>query len=62
MQPTGGDNRIETADALSFWLTDTWQATEAIKLELALRYEDVESARLQYADPDRATTPSSRSN
>jgi len=62
VQPTGGDNRIETAEALSLWVTDNWQINEAANLQLALRYEDVESARLQYADPDRATVPANRSN
>ncbi len=62
VQPTGGNNRIETADALSFWMTDTWQVSDALNLQAALRYEDVESSRSQYADPDRTTTPTSRSN
>jgi Fe(3+) dicitrate transport protein len=57
-QPTGSDNRLEEADAVSLWLTDGWQVTAALDIELALRYEDVESQRRQFATPDRSDTPS----
>lgn len=57
-QPTGGDNRLEEAEAVSLWLTDSWRATEALDVEFALRYEDVESERRQFATPDRSDTPS----
>ncbi|KAB7624014.1 TonB-dependent receptor family protein [Alkalilimnicola sp. S0819] len=60
--PSGSNNRIETAEAVSFWVMDQWQATERLKLNLALRYEDVETARTQYGDPDRNTVDSTRSN
>lgn len=50
IQPGGSNNRLEGADALSFWITDTWQAGHALKLNLALRYEDVDSFRKQYDD------------
>ncbi|CUS48480.1 MAG: TonB-dependent Fe3+ dicitrate receptor FecA [Idiomarinaceae bacterium HL-53] len=62
IQPTGGDNRIEKAEAFSFWVTDQWQVSEALTLNLALRYEDVESSRRQFATPERTDTPSFRSN
>ncbi len=57
-QPTGSDNRLEEADAVSLWLTDRWRATAALDVEFALRYEDVQSARRQFATPDRSDTPS----
>ncbi|HEY9032354.1 MAG TPA: TonB-dependent receptor [Pseudomonadales bacterium] len=60
--PTGGDNLIDGADAISLWLTDEWQATEALTVMLALRYEDVESWQTRYADPARASVASKRSN
>lgn len=60
--PTGGDNRFEKADALSFWVIDSWQATSALNVNLALRYEDVESLRRQYSDPERLAAPSVRGN
>jgi Fe(3+) dicitrate transport protein len=60
--PTGGDNRLEDADALSFWAVDAWDVTDAFHVNLALRYEDVESSRLQFADPERRELESRRSN
>lgn len=62
VEPTGGNNRIERADALSFWVTDEWQVGDALKLNLALRHEDVDSSRRQFADPDRGVLASSLSN
>ena len=62
VEPTGGDNRLEGADAVSFWITDQWQATDALTVDLVLRYEDVDSYRDQFATPDRSDTPSQRSN
>ena len=60
--PIDGDNLIDGADAISLWLTDEWQATEALTVMLALRYEDVESWQTRYADPARASIASKRSN
>ncbi|MDA6067854.1 TonB-dependent receptor [Idiomarina abyssalis] len=60
--PTGGDNRLERADAISFWITDQWQATDDLMVNLALRHEDVESSRRQFATPDRSELDSTRSN
>lgn len=62
VEPTGSDNRLEDAEALSAWVIDAWQLTSALNLNLALRYEDVDSSRRQFSDPDRATDPSRRSN
>jgi Fe(3+) dicitrate transport protein len=60
--PTGGDNRFETGEALSLWILDMWQATDRLKLNFALRYEDVETSRTQYSDADRTTLDGTRSN
>jgi Fe(3+) dicitrate transport protein len=60
--PTGGDNRYEKAEAMTFWAVDRWQVSDAFTLNLALRYEDVESRREQFSDPDRLEAPSVRSN
>jgi len=62
IQPTGGDNRLERADAISFWITDSWQVSDALNVNFALRYEDVESSRSQFATPDRSELDSTRSN
>ncbi|MDZ7829965.1 MAG: TonB-dependent receptor [Halofilum sp. (in: g-proteobacteria)] len=60
--PTGGNNRFETGEARSLWLIDKWQATDELKVNLALRHEDVETSRVQYADPGRDTVDEKRSN
>jgi Fe(3+) dicitrate transport protein len=62
IQPTGGDNRLEKAEAVSFWVTDQWQVTDDLMVNLALRHENVESSRLQFAVPDRSELDSTRSN
>ena len=60
--PTGSNNRLEGADALSLWFIDEWQATNDLTLNFALRYEDVDSFRDQFSTPDRSDAPSQRSN
>ena len=60
--PTGSNNREEQADAVSLWAVDSWQVTSALNLNLALRYEDVESKRKQWADPQRTELDGKRSN
>jgi Fe(3+) dicitrate transport protein len=61
-RPAGSNNREEDADALSFWVVDSWQVSNALNLNLALRYEDVESKRKQWADPERTELDSTRGN
>ncbi|MEE4144199.1 MAG: TonB-dependent receptor [Halieaceae bacterium] len=61
-QPVGGDNREESADAWSFWAVDSWQVTDALSVNLALRYEDVQSQRKDYADPGRSAVSGERKN
>ena len=60
--PSGSNNRLEKADALSLWAVDSWAVSDALNVNLALRYEDVESSRRQYADPGRTELESTRSN
>ena len=60
--PSGSNNRFEEADAVSFWAVDSWQLSDALNLNLALRYEEVESSREQYADVGRKELDSRRSN
>ncbi|MFK8050281.1 MAG: TonB-dependent receptor family protein [Halioglobus sp.] len=60
--PTGSNNRLESADAISLWAVDSWQVNEALNVNLALRFEDVESRRRQYDDPDRLAIASEREN
>lgn len=60
--PTGSNNRQEKAEALSLWAVDSWAVTDAFNLNLALRWEDVESSRREYADAHRTELASRRSN
>lgn len=60
--PTGSNNREETADATTLWLVDSWTVTDALNVNLALRWEDVDSSRKQYADTARTELASRRSN
>ena len=56
--PTGGDNLKEQAQALSLWAVDAWQVTDELLVNLALRYEDIESWQKRYADPGQNTVSS----
>ncbi len=60
--PSGSNNRLEEADALSLWLVDNWQVNDKLKVTLAARYEDVESNRKQFSTADRSDAPSIRGN
>jgi len=59
---TGSNNRLERGEATSVWLVDSWQANDNLSLNMALRYEDVETSRRQYASSDRLDAPSRRAN
>ncbi|MFT7234522.1 MAG: Fe(3+) dicitrate transport protein [Methylophagaceae bacterium] len=55
IDPTGSNNRFEEADATALWITDDYQATEKLLLNLSLRMEDVETSRREFANSDRST-------
>lgn len=61
-QPTGSNNRFEEAEATSLWLMDDWQMSERLNVNLALRYEDVSTSRIQYADTARTVVDGTRAN
>ena len=52
IEPTGGDNRVEEADAFSAWMVDHIRLDQLL-LTASLRYEDVDSEAKRYADPGR---------
>jgi len=52
--PTGSNNREETAKAQAYWLRDTMSLTDTVDLMAVLRYEDIETSRTEYATPDRS--------
>jgi Fe(3+) dicitrate transport protein len=62
VEPAGSDNRKEKADAIALWVVDAWQLTDALNVNLALRYEDVDSRRTEYDDAARTTVRSMREN
>jgi len=53
IEPTGGDNRVEEADAFSAWMVDHIRLDQLL-LTASLRYEDVDSEAKRYADPGRS--------
>ncbi len=61
-QATGSNNRLEEANATSVWLMDDWQVNERLNVNLGLRYEDISTSRIQYADVGRASVDSTRAN
>ncbi len=52
---SGGDNRLEEAQALSMWITDDFQVTERLLLSASLRMEDVETKARRYGEPARSS-------
>ena len=48
--PSGSDNREEYGEAYSAWLLDTIALRHDIELTLALRYEDIETEREEFAE------------
>lgn len=62
VDPSSSDNRLEKSDATSLWITDDWQVSEKLNVNLNLRYEDVESKGTRYADLARTTAASTSSN
>ena len=62
LDATDRDNRREEAKALSAWWLQRWAVSDDLKLNLALRYEDVETGRREFARADRADAPARRGN
>jgi len=61
-QPSSSNNRVGAAEALSFWLTNQWQANTELTVQMALRYEDVETTETRYGDLNRQSIASSKLN
>ena len=49
-RPSVNDNRIDESNAVSFWLTDQYQVNQQWLINLAARYENVETESEAYAD------------
>jgi Fe(3+) dicitrate transport protein len=52
---SGSNNRFEEADAIALWITDDYQVTERLLVNLSLRMEDIETSRMEFATTDRST-------
>ena len=62
IEPNASNNRIQTAEALAFWVTDAWHISDALRLDLTLRRERVETRETRFGTPDRGFVASTRSN
>lgn len=51
--PSASNDRQETADATSLWLTDSWQVTDPLTLNLALRYEHIDTEEIRGVSSDK---------
>ncbi|MEX0964706.1 MAG: TonB-dependent receptor [Pseudohongiellaceae bacterium] len=53
--PGPGDNRVGASEALTFWLTDNWQFSDALNITAALRHESVDTTEVRFTDTARTT-------
>ena len=53
--PGASDNRVGGSEALTFWLTDNWQFSDALSITAALRHESVDTSEIRYSDTARTT-------
>ncbi|SDK43009.1 TonB-dependent receptor family protein [Microbulbifer yueqingensis] len=60
--PTGGNNRVEEADATSLFIYDNIALAEKLTLTTVLRYEDISTEQQRYDDVARNEEGSYRSN
>jgi Fe(3+) dicitrate transport protein len=62
VEPNASNNRVQAAEALSFWVTDTWQISDALRLDLALRHERVKTEETRFDDVGRENIAATRDN
>ncbi|MDA9191160.1 TonB-dependent receptor [bacterium] len=60
--PSSSNNRLQEADALALWITDAWMINDALRLDLALRHERIDTSEVRYADLGRSNIASHRDN
>jgi len=51
--PIGSNNRLQFADAWSMWFADSWQLSDRLRVDVALRLEDVATAEQRFDDVAR---------
>lgn len=61
-QPSSSNNRVEDAEAIALHIMDAWSINDELTLNLGLRYEDIETSQVRYANNERTDVASSRSN
>ncbi|MBB6521483.1 TonB-dependent receptor family protein [Pseudoteredinibacter isoporae] len=61
-QPSSSNNRVEDAEAIALHIMDVWSVTDELKLNLGLRYEDIETSQTRYGNNERTEIASTRSN
>ncbi|GAA6154055.1 TonB-dependent receptor family protein [Pseudoteredinibacter isoporae] len=61
-QPSSSNNRVEDAEAIALHIMDVWSLNDELKLNLGLRYEDIETSQTRYGDSERTEVASTRSN
>ena len=47
---SGSDNRLEEANAVSFWLIDNYQVSDDLLLNFSARYEDIDTKGKRWSD------------
>jgi len=62
IEPNASNNRLQMAEALSLWVTDAWQISDALRLDLALRHERVKTKETRFDDVSRDQIASTRQN
>ena len=53
VDPDASDNRLQTAEALALWITDAWQVTDTLRLDVALRHERLDTREQRFSDTAR---------
>jgi Fe(3+) dicitrate transport protein len=62
VDPSASDNRLQTAEALALWITDAWQVTDALRLDMAIRHERVDTREQRFSDTARGELASTSAN
>lgn len=60
--PSSSNNRVEDAEALSFYVEDRWSINDQLDMNLSVRYEDIETTQTRYSDQARQTIAQTRNN
>lgn len=59
---SASDNRVQESDAIALWVTDSWAVSDALNVNLSLRYEDVSAEEVRYNDEARTSVNRTSAN